>query len=415
MNFLEDARTAPPLAHVAGFINDARQAFAKVRPPTRKDEDWRLLKLKPLFSATYGLTSGPTIPSKLELSESATCHLHLENGKVCLPSSNLAGLEKGVFVGSLEDAPSYVFEALEKKEASPFEDEYFDLLNRSSLQDIACIFVEKNILQPIPLHVSYGTFGDAFSSSPRLLILVEEGAQITVIETWEGEGAYFNLSSTECAVGKNAKLKHIRLQQDDSKATHISRLWASVDRDASYDSLSLSFGALLSRNDVFISHVGEGSFSRIDGLALLQANQVSDTHSTIDNCSPHCESHQLHKCVVNDSAHAIFNGRILVQQDAQRIDAYQLNRNLLLSDKAKINTKPQLEILADDVRCSHGATVGQLDKEQLFYLESRGLSHDEARSLLTYAFAAEVVSTIEIASLKQHIEDHIKKVIDKNI
>lgn len=413
MSFLEEARALEPAAHIANLIGEARKTLDSVKQPTRKDEDWRLLKLAPLFSKKFGAASDAKFEDSLKIPEAASCLLRVQNGRVVLSGSDLSGLSEGVFVGSLEEAPSYVFEALEKRKSSPFENEYFDLLNRASLADVACVYIEKDTVQESPIHISYSSVGEDFSCSPRLIIISKMGSKATVVETWEGKGAYFNLPSTECVVHENATLKHIRLQHDDLASTHIARLATQIEKGSTYDSLSLSFGASLSRNDVFVSHYGSGSFSRIDGLAVVCGKQVADTHSTIDNRSPHCESHQLHKCVADDSSHTIFNGRILVQKDAQRIDAYQLNRNLLLSDKAKINTKPQLEILADDVRCSHGATVGQLDSEQLFYLESRGLEHEQARALLTYAFAAEVVSSIEIPSLKAHIETHIRNAIEK--
>ncbi len=414
MNFLEEACAQEPAAHIANFIGEARETLQSVAQPTRKDEDWRLIKLAPLFSKTFSATpKAMDFTESIKIPEAEKCLLSIRNGKVVLSASNLSELSEGVFVGSLEEAPSYVFEALEKRKTSPFDTEYFDLLNRASLSDIACVYIEKDCVQEAPIHVSYSSVGEDLSSSTRLVIIAQNGSKATVVETWEGKGAYFNLPVTECVVDENATLKHIRLQHDDLESTHIARLASQVEKGSTYDSLSLSFGASLSRNDVAVSHFGSGSFSRIDGLAVVGGKQVADTHSTIDNRSPHCESHQLHKCVADDASHTIFNGRILVQQDAQRIDAYQLNRNLLLSDKAKVNTKPQLEILADDVKCSHGATVGQLDNEQLFYLESRGLGHEQARALLTYAFAAEVVSSIEIPSLKKHIETHIKNCIDQ--
>ena len=171
-----------------------------------------------------------------------------------------------------------------------------------------------------------------------------------------------------------------------------------------YDSYTMSVGAAWSRHDLLARHEGDGAFARIDGLVMLVDEQLSDTHSILDNTRPHCNSHQLHKCIVGGKAHAVFNGKILVQKGAQKIDAYQLNRSLLLSPNAKINTKPQLEILADDVRCTHGATIGQLDDEQIFYLKSRGYDDAAARGMLTYAFAGEIIDEVAVPSLKKRLE-----------
>lgn len=415
MRFLNAALEKAPTPHIKDFVTEARLELDKVSQPVRKDEEWRLLKLNPLFSTNFELptletpTSIVTSLTKFtKIPESKGSTLSVVNGKVNLAKSNLGKLGSSVFVGSLEEAPSYVFESLEARKKSPFSHEYFDLLNRSILEDIICIHIAKDETEIHPLHIAYSSTGENIATSSRLFILLEKGASLTLVESWEGENHYFNLPATECLLNENATLKHIRVQDEAIEATHIARVSAELESGATYDSVSISFGAKLSRTDYIVSHHGPNSNSRIDGLAAIGTNQVSDTHSVIDNRSAHCQSHQLHKCVIDGNGHAIFNGRILVQKDAQKIDAYQLNRNLLLSEKAKINTKPQLEILADDVRCSHGATIGQLDEEQLFYLESRGLPYDEARAMLTYAFAAEVISHIEIPSLRERLESITK-------
>jgi Fe-S cluster assembly protein SufD len=204
---------------------------------------------------------------------------------------------------------------------------------------------------------------------------------------------------TEIAVGPNAHVRHIRRQQESPAAFHIATCAVRLERDASYKSVSVAAGARLSRYNLNVLQAGEGTHCQIDGLALLNERQLGDTHSFIDHAHPHGTSRQLHKCVAGGHAHAVFNGRILVRPGAQRTDSSQSSRNLLVSRRAHVDTKPQLEIFADDVKCAHGATVGQLEAEELFYLRSRGMSEPAARALLTYGFAAEVVDRIPIRSV----------------
>ncbi|MCZ7565710.1 MAG: Fe-S cluster assembly protein SufD [Burkholderiales bacterium] len=212
---------------------------------------------------------------------------------------------------------------------------------------------------------------------------------------------------TELVAAENASLGHVRVQRESEQAFHIATSVASLARDARYDAQSIAIGARISRLDHGVRQGGEGVDCRIDGLALVGGRQLADTHSFIDHAHAQGRSRQLHKCVVDAAAHAVFNGRILVRKGAQLTDSAQSSRNLLLTPRAHVDTKPQLEIHADDVKCAHGATVGQLDPEHVFYLRSRGLSEIAARNLLTYAFAAEVVERIPVASLRGWLEAQV--------
>jgi Fe-S cluster assembly protein SufD len=241
------------------------------------------------------------------------------------------------------------------------------------------------------------------STHPRTLILVGEGAQCTIVETYKGEGVYFNNAVTEIVAGDRAVVDHYKVQQESLSAFHISTLAATIGRSANFSSHSISLGAALARNDVNAT-LSEGSDATLNGLYIVNGTQHVDNHTVIDHAMPHGTSHELYKGILDGQAHAVFNGRIIVRKDAQKTDSKQTNKNLVLSDDAVVDTKPELQIFADDVRCTHGATIGQLDSEALFYLQSRGIGKAQARSLLTYAFAQDVVDRIKVQSLRDSLE-----------
>jgi len=221
------------------------------------------------------------------------------------------------------------------------------------------------------------------------------------------DGAYFNNAVTEIVVGAGAKVRHIRLQRESLNAFHIAHCAVTLDKDATYLSNTVTLGARISRYDLNVAQNGEGAAMKIDGVALISGRQLADTHTLMSHVRPNGRSAQLHKTIVGGAAHAVFNGKVFVHEGAQLTDSAQQSRNLLLSGRAHVDTKPQLEIFADDVKCSHGATVGQLDAEQLFYLKSRGLSDDTARNLLTYAFGAEIIDRIPVRSLVERLEQTV--------
>jgi Fe-S cluster assembly protein SufD len=236
-------------------------------------------------------------------------------------------------------------------------------------------------------------------------VLVEAGAACTLIEDYAslGENIYFNDAVTEIVAGEGARVRHIRVQREAGGAFHVGHCAVAVAKDGRYASHSVALGARISRLDLDVLQQGEGVDVELNGLALIAGRQLADTHSLMDHARPHGNCRQLHKCIVGGAAHAVFNGKIVVRPGAQLTDSSQQSRNLLLSDKAHVDTKPQLEIFADDVKCAHGAAVGRLDPEQLFYLRSRGLPEPQARSLLTCAFAAEVLDRIPVPSLVESL------------
>jgi Fe-S cluster assembly protein SufD len=238
---------------------------------------------------------------------------------------------------------------------------------------------------------------------PRTLILVPANAQLSIVETFKGSGAYFTNAVTEIVAGENAVVTYYQVQLESPEAFHVSTMQAQLGRNANFTSHAISLGGALVRNDAG-AVLSEGTEATLNGLYIGTGTQHVDNHTVIDHAKPHGTSHELYKGILDGRAGAVFNGRIIVRKDAQKTDSKQTNKNLVLSDEAVINTKPELQILADDVRCTHGATIGQLDAESMFYLQSRGIARQDARNLLIYAFAQDIADRIKVESLRASIE-----------
>lgn len=266
------------------------------------------------------------------------------------------------------------------------------------------------------IHISRGQSGgevrdilftgvDGTLHNPRLKVVLEEGAEFTFVERHEGEGSYWKNMITEIEVGANAKLHHIRFQEDSAEGLNTNMVSISLDRDATYDCFTLNLGGKLTRHEFHAKLNGPNSELTLNGLNLLQGKQHGDTTILIEHAAPHCRSNQFYRTVLDDEAKGVFQGKVHVHQIAQQTDGYQLSNAILLSPKAEMDTKPELEIYADDVKCSHGATTGQLDEEPLFYLRSRGLTAPEARILLMDAFVGEVIDEIDNEDLAENIRE----------
>jgi Fe-S cluster assembly protein SufD len=283
-----------------------------------------------------------------------------------------------------------------------FDQNPFVALNAAFLGNVTVLEVPRNAVIEQPIEITYeGT--DGVAAHPRTLILVGANAQCTIVETYKGTGTYFTNAVTEIVVGDRAVVDHYKVQQESADAFHIATLQATLGRSAAFASHSISLGGALVRNDVNAT-LSEGSDATLNGLYIVNGTQHIDNHTLIDHAMPHGTSHELYKGILDGKAHAVFNGKIIVRKDAQKTDSKQTNKNLVLSDDAVVDTKPELQIFADDVRCTHGATIGQLDAEALFYLQSRGIGKSQARSLLTYAFAQDVVDRIKVQSLRDSLE-----------
>ncbi len=418
-----------------GWLNrlrsEAAACAAQLGLPTKRDEEWRYTDLAPLLNYSFEPVTSPPLLALADIErfiipEAATSRLVFVDGVFAPTLSThrdvlvsreagrrerpaLDNLPAGLRVTRLAEAWSS-YEMIVHAYLSRlvnFQHDVFAALNTRSFSDGALILIGKDQRCPAPVHLLFvATSHDApVVISPRCLVIAEPGSECTLIEDSVslGDSVYFNNMVTEIAVAENAQVTHIKLQREASSAFHIAHSGVTLARDGRYHSNTVMLGARLSRFNLSVTQTGEGAECTLEGLALITGQQLADTHSTLVHTQPHGTSRQLHKCIVDGAAHAVFNGKIVVQQNAQLTDAAQSSRNLLLSARARVDTKPQLEIFADDVKCAHGATVGQLDTEEVFYLKSRGLDELAARNLLTYAFAAEVITKIAVPSVVERL------------
>ncbi|MDP1832387.1 MAG: Fe-S cluster assembly protein SufD [Geothrix sp.] len=399
-NLLGDLLSGPRPAEWASLREAAELRLAGRELPTTSDEDWKYTDLKALAGIAFGPAPRATVDiSGYLLPEMVGTRQVFVNGRHAPHASCASAVPAGVrfFPMSAASEACHSLGTVGNGAAkSLFED-----LNTARFEDGAVILVPKNLKVALPLHLLFITEAEAPAAVfPRVLVVLERGAELELVEEHHGTGTYLSCPMVEIRVAEGALLRHERVQREGPESFHLGTLKAEVAKGGQYHSRTLSFGARLSRQQPWV-RLAEGAAATLDGLALLDGHQVADTHSFLHHAEPHATSHQLHKCIVDGQARAIFNGQIRVAPGAQGTDAKQQSRNLLLSGSARVDTKPQLEIYADDVKCSHGATVGQLDPDELFYLQSRGLNADDARNLLTYGFAADVFTRIPVASLRR--------------
>jgi Fe-S cluster assembly protein SufD len=398
------------------WLNERRaQALERANAltvPTTRDEEWRFTDITPLTRLPFRRAAGTARPALAEVSRfiapEATARLIFVDGVYAPELSATAGLPNGVVVSPLVAALNTHAAVIEPHLArhAEFERELFTALNTAHLRDGAFIWIARNQKCATPVQVLHVSTQMEAAAYPRCLAVVERGAECTLIEDYAslGEKVYFHDAVTEIVVGEGARVRHVRVQREAGGAFHIGRCRVALAKDAHYSSHAVALGARISRLNLEVLQQGEGVDVQLDGLALISGRQLADTHSLMDHARPHGRCRQLHKCIVGGAAHAVFNGKVMVRPGSQLTDSSQQSRNLLLSDKAHVDTKPQLEIFADDVKCAHGAAVGQLDPEQVFYLRSRGLPEARARNLLTYAFAAELLDRIPVPSLVERLE-----------
>lgn len=283
-----------------------------------------------------------------------------------------------------------------------FERNGFAALNLA-LADFRVVRIPKETSVTEPIELDF-TLDEGTAIFPHVLVIAEAGSKATIVETYASKGRSFTNSGVQIIVEDNANLTHYRVQKESPDAFHYGATEVTLGRGSRYDSTNINLGGAISRHDIEVKFTAEGGEASVDGLYMLSGVQHHDTHSMIDHTVPNCTSHQSYKGVLNDSSRGVFNGKVFVRENAHGTDAQQSNKNLLLSNNARVDTKPQLEIFNDDVKCSHGATVGQLEEEELFYLLARGLSEPLARNLLTYGFAEEIINKIGIGSIKSELD-----------
>ncbi|AFY70212.1 Iron-regulated ABC transporter permease protein SufD [Thalassoporum mexicanum PCC 7367] len=423
------------IAWLQSIRQEAQTLLVDQELPHKKQEEWKYTDLSAVLKRSYvlrkpqeclldalenpgfeKLIAGQIVP------EAARSLLVFVNGVFSPQLSGLIDLPEGVIVGSLAQLcadclPEKVQQRLAEFLAELTDaDDFFANLNAACLSDVAIAYVPKNVVIDQPIQFVYAvtprsaqTANISVISQPRCLVVAETGSSMTLVETYVGEPdrSYLSNSVAEIMVGENAAVNHTKVQWEGHAACHISTTAIAQERDSRYTCNAISTGAKISRHNLQVQQWAGQTETHLNGLAYIDGDRLTDTHSAIAHNYAHGSSNQLHKCIVDDRARAIFNGKIQVRQAAQQTDSSQLSRNLLLSDKARVDTKPQLEIVADNVKCAHGATVSQLDADEIFYLQSRGIDAASAANMLTFAFAAEVIQRIPIPRLRQALEKFV--------
>lgn len=382
--------------------------------PTPQNEEWKYTNVAPLASGHWTAGTGQSETqniSQFVFDESKESVLVFTNGVLNRELSNTNAIKDASVLSFSEASENEKSGAvLQAKLASLVDSEKngFTALNTAFIGEGVFVHLPKNTKIDAPVQLLFLT-DDGKISFPRVLIVAEEFAEATFVETYNriDETKYLTNAVVEVSVADEAKIKHFRVQRESHAAFHVANTAAEVGRGSVYDTTAITLGAKLSRHDVSLKFNSEGGEAFVDGLYFLGEEQHHDTHSVIKHDVPNCVSHQTYKGVLNDKSRGVFNGKVFVAVGAHGTDGYQSNKNLLLSNEARIDTKPQLEIFNDDVKCSHGATVGQLEEEELFYLLSRGINESLAKNLLTYGFAEEIVNKIEIESIKKQLDEAV--------
>ena len=389
--------------------------FSEVGFPSRHDEEWRFTNPAPLADIRFqpaqpgrqSVTAAELAP--FAFAEMGATRLVFVDGGYVPALSSVGTLPQSVTVSSLAEAFAAHHPAIEPHLARVAKfDTAFPALNTAFLSDGAFVHIPKGMVVTEPIHLLFvsTTSAEPTVAHPRTLIVAEENSQATVVESYvgTGEGVTFTNAVTEIVVAQSANLDHYKLNRESPNGYHVATMQVQMGRQSVFSSHSINLSGLFVRNDANAILGAEHAECTLNGLSLINGKRLVDNHTEIDHALPNCDSHELYKYIIDDQGRGVFNGKIYVREDAQKTDAKQTNRALLLSADAQINTKPQLEIFADDVKCTHGATIGQLDPEQQFYLQSRGIPKAEARNLLIYAFAGDVVSRIKIEALRDVLD-----------
>jgi len=390
--------------------------FGELGFPTAKDEDWRFTSVAPIAQTAFARpgedrTEPPLHALDPFVFSGLDClRLVFVNGRYSVALSSIGSLPAGAKVGSLSRALSTERDVLERHLAqyAGFHEDAFCALNTAFMEDGAFVYLPRGTVLEAPIHLLYVSTETAepLIIHPRNLVVAEENSQATVVEDYVslGDGVAFSNAVTEVVVGQNGVLSHSLIERETTRAFNVSTLRIQQGRSSSVASHSVLLGGALVRNNVHPVLAGEGCDCLINGLFLATGRQHMDNYMKVEHASPHCGSRQFYHGILDGQSRGVFHGRIIVHKDAQKTDAKQTNRNLLLSEDAQMDTKPQLEIYADDVKCTHGATIGQINEDSVFYLRSRGIGRDAARALLLLAFAEECLERMKIAPIRRHLE-----------
>lgn len=374
-------------ANVSDLRERAAETFAKLGWPTTRLEEWRYTNLAPLQKIDWRVDDAPLqmVETTATLAGRATLELVFVNGRLVQRTGeskfalaaepNIADVDRNAMVA----------------------------LNAANMQDGAWLDIPSGAVVSGFIHLLFIGRGDQIWSHPRNVINVGANAQVTIVETYVGSGSYFTNAVTEIVAGEGAVVDHYKLECESLSAYHVGNLYVRQERGANVTSRSIAVGAVLARNETHVVLAGEGASITLDGLFVGTGTQHLDNRTVIDHVSPHCDSLELYKGVLDQNARGVFDGLIIVRPGAIKTASRQTNRNLLLSETAIVDSKPNLEIHNNDVKCNHGSTIGQLDEEALFYLRSRGIEENEARNLLVFAFASEIVDRMKIEPVREQI------------
>ncbi|MDB6121619.1 MAG: sufD [Pedosphaera sp.] len=401
--------------------------FAEVGFPTLNDEDWRFtnvapiakLPFKPLFDTSKGQLT-PTALKNFSFASLKGSRLVFVDGHYSKELSSILPQPEGVKIGSLATAFETDSAIVEKHLARHIgaENTAFTSLNTAFFHDGAFIYVPAGQTVAEPVHLLFvSTSSEAGATThPRNLIIAEKQSRLTVIESFVStvNGPYFTNSVEELVIGEGAIVEHCKFQDESPEAFHIAAINVQLGRSCNFIAHSIATGARLSRNNIWTNLAAEGVECILNGLYLTKDDQLADNHMIVEHAKPHCNSHEYYNGILDDRSKGVFHGRILVRPDAQKTDAKQTNKNLLLSEDATIDTKPQLEIYADDVKCTHGATIGQLNDESIFYLRARGIGLETAKQMLIHAFAGEIIDRIRYEPLREEMDKIIWDRLEQN-
>jgi len=412
---LSAARSTEP-AWLAAARLKALTSFNRLGFPTTRDEEWRFTSVAPIADGSFTLARDGAALTRADvdsyrwLTESAIT-LVFTDGVYRRDLSNLDGVPPGVQIGSLAAALTEPAVERHLTTVADAKRQAFTALNTAFLADGVFVHIPDGVILRTPIHALFVTSSDAEPTMvhPRVLIVLGANSQASIIESYESRHRTRSFTNvvTEVVAGENASLHHYKIQRESTAGFHIGSIAAHAARNSALVFHSISLGGALVRNDVVVTLDGEGAICTLNGVYLSDGSRLVDNHTTIDHAKPHCDSREIYRGVLADKSRAVFNGKIVVQPDAQKTDAKQTSKALLLSPDAQINTKPQLEIFADDVKCTHGAAVGQMDDEAIFYLRARGLDEGEARHMLIRAFAGEVLNQIPIESLRARLDHEL--------
>ena len=393
---------------------EAIARFADIDFPDLHQEEWRFTDISPILKHNFTIPEKRSVPSKDEISrfmfDGMESHsIVFVNGFYSPELSSSSKLSDGTLIGSLSAAMKKDDGGTLKYFSNCSSDHFnvFTALNTAFTKDGAYICIPDGVAVDKPVHLIFISHAEGKTiSQPRNLIIAGKNSQAKIIEHYvsTGNGVYFTNAVTALHLGESSNIEAVKIQEESPSAYHIATTEISLGSNANYESQAISLGANIYRHDLNVILNGEGGNAILEGLYLTSGSQLSDTHSLIDHAAPRCTSHEKYKGILDGKSRGVFNGKIMVRKGAQQTNSYQENRNIILSNDAKVDTKPQLEIFADDVKCSHGATVGQLSKESIFYLRSRGIGEEQAKLILIYAFANDVLRNIKVNEIRNSLE-----------